>query len=307
MHEFASDAELDLRLEAAPLPALTGRADSEARRSIDSMVDLALRRGNASSIGDLIDQVATLRQYKPFNALLAVLQRPRATMLLSEEKWEARWRRPVRLNEHPIVLLVPGGPVMFLFDASQTEDRDGSRRLPALHENPFAMNDVLDAGVALSHLVERIKSDGVRVSGSREGWRSAGCIQRAQGTGSQLVPERGPRTPARSVRVRWEVFVNDVYNATERLATLAHELGHLYCGHVGADHSDKWPDRRELDHQTEEFEAESVARLVFRRIAPTAQLPPYLENILDPDLPVPERGWSHVVRAAERVLDLTRS
>lgn len=303
-YTYEDPEELDLQLTSEPPKGLI-RRDSEARRSIDSMVDLALKRGNAANIGDLIDQVAALRQYRLFNALLAVLQRPRACMLLSQEKWETQWRRTVRRNEHPIVLLVPGGPVMFLFDVSQTQGREDSRPLPLPHENPFAMNDVADAAVALARLIEGTRSDGVRAMNAREGWRRAGCIQRAQSAGSQVVPSRGPRTPARSVPVRWELMINDALSATEQLATLAHELGHLYCGHIGAERDDKWPDRRDLDHESEEFEAESVARLVLRRIAPEVEFPPYRAGLLDRDMPL-RVGWSHVVHASELIIEFTK-
>ena len=46
--------------------------------------------------------------------------------------------------------------------------------------------------------------------------------------------------PPMQVPVRFEVLLNRSYSATEQLATLAHELGHIYCGHLGAQTSDVW-------------------------------------------------------------------
>lgn len=88
------------------------------------------------------------------------------------------------------------------------------------------------------------------------------------------------------------------------LATLAHELGHLYCGHVGADKGDRWPSRRLLAKEAREFEAESVCLLVFRRIAPEAKVPPYLDQFFKPGEPLPDQGWDLVVRAAGRLIDM---
>ncbi|WP_442938229.1 hypothetical protein [Nocardioides sp. Root140] len=51
------------------------------------------------------------------------------------------------------------------------------------------------------------------------------------------------------------------------MATLAHELGHLFCSHVGADPSDPWSARRPA-RSVGEFEAESVALVVYKRVAP---------------------------------------
>lgn len=295
------DAALDFAVEgvAPPQPS----APELSRRSVAGMVRLALDRGYATSVGDLVDQVVALRQYKLFNALLAVLQRPHPMHLLTAEQWQDRWRRRIRPAENPIVLLVPHGPVAFLFDVSQTEAVEGSRPLPPELVNPFAMVDVVEASYALAALVEAVKADGVRVNLSGEGWRRAGCIERVPPGSSQSVPSRRTGGTPRQVPVRWEVRLNDALTPTERLATLAHELGHLYCGHVGADRGDRWPSRQ-VAKEVEEYEAESVALLVFRRIAPEAKLPSYLDQFFRPGQPVPDQGWSFVVRAATSVVDM---
>jgi hypothetical protein len=49
---------------------------ARAKNSIQAMVDLPLDRPHARDAGDLIYQVVALRQYRPFNGRLAVLQRP---------------------------------------------------------------------------------------------------------------------------------------------------------------------------------------------------------------------------------------
>jgi Zn-dependent peptidase ImmA (M78 family) len=63
--------------------------------------------------------------------------------------------------------------------------------------------------------------------------------------------------------------------------TLAHELGHLFCGHVGADKGDPW-DNRVCTEATSEFEAESVAFLVTERLAPGLEMPDATLRILQP-------------------------
>lgn len=273
------------------------------RSSLSRMVDLALERKYAASIGDLIDQTSSLRQHKLFNALLACLQRPHADYLLQAHDWEETWRRAIRPDEHPIVLMVPFSPVGFYFDVSQTEETERSRRLPAKFENPYRMKYVQDAGTALAALRNRVLLDGVRVTERSLGNRYAGHIRRASG-GRQEVPVRvGGRVVVEQRPVRFEVGLNRTYTVTEQLATFAHEIGHLYCGHLGAAKSDWWTDRVGLDEPTREFEAESVARLVFRRLAPEAELPDHLEQYFAPGEPVPDAGWSRVVSAADRIVD----
>ncbi len=47
-----------------------------------------------------------------------------------------------------------------------------------------------------------------------------------------------------------------------RYATLTHELGDLYCGHLGSPNPEWWPDQGRLNHTIQEYEAESVSFLV---------------------------------------------
>jgi hypothetical protein len=292
-----------LDIDVAEEMASAGMRQIEQRSSLSRMVDLALERGYANGVGDLLDQAANLRQHKLFNDLLTSLQRPHADFLLPAHDWHDRWGRRILPNEHPIVLLVPFAPVGFYFDVSQTEATDSSRKLPLKFENPYRMQYVNDAGNALEALRARVLLDGVRISEGPLGHRYAGHIRRAEG-GTQEVPIRvGRRVVIERRPVRFEVTLNRNYTVTEKLATLAHEVGHLYCGHLGAATSDRWPDRAQLDEPTREYEAESVARLVFRRIAPETELPDHLEQFFAPGSPVPDSGWARVVSASDCIID----
>jgi hypothetical protein len=103
-----------------------------------------------------------------FNALLAILQLPHASMLCSASVWQAKWGRRVSPEQHPIVLMFPFGPVEFVFDVSQTEPTDHACRLP-IEPAPFAMNPVAEAGEAVASLVPRVQPLGVQVIAARQG------------------------------------------------------------------------------------------------------------------------------------------
>ena len=68
------------------------------------------------------------------------------------------------------------------------------------------------------------------------------------------------------VPLRYELLLNSNLSAEARYATLVHELGHLYCGHLGTLDEKWWPDRRGLPLPIREFEAESVCYLVCTRL-----------------------------------------
>jgi hypothetical protein len=62
---------------------------------------------------------------------------------------------------------------------------------------------------------------------------------------------------------------NDRLAPSERFVTIAHELAHIFCGHLGEcksqggnEEESGWPDRRSLGKNERELEAEAVAYLV---------------------------------------------
>jgi antirestriction protein ArdC len=69
----------------------------------------------------------------------------------------------------------------------------------------------------------------------------------------------------------YRITVNDRLETEERFVTLVHELGHVFCGHLGACSSrgnndeGSWPDRRNLGKHEKEIEAEIVAYMVAAR------------------------------------------
>src|SRR5690242_16827337 len=84
---------------------------SDAKRSIDYLLRMALDYGAMQDLDQLLDQVVRLRPYKPFNALLVLLQIPHATLVLPAHHWEERYRRRIKPGQQPIVMLQPRGPV----------------------------------------------------------------------------------------------------------------------------------------------------------------------------------------------------
>lgn len=298
---------------SAPLPSAKTGKPNEAKRSIRYMAQMALRYGKVGGLTELLDRVAAFQQYKPFQALLVLLQRPAATHVRPAHEWEEKFGWLVRPNEQPLVLLQPQGPVMFMFDVSQVEPGPGARPLPPVLRNPYAMENLTDAPHLLADIILNAKLDGVRVNDAGFGLGFAGCASRTQAGVTQTLT-RGLKVadPPLTVPVRFEVLLNRSHSPTEQLATLAHELGHIYCGHLGEQVSDVWPgqrfwkDRSRLAHEMEELEAESVARVVFRRLAPGWTLPDHLRQYFDKEPELTGVDLEPILTAAGRILEMSQ-
>ena len=300
--EWGGQLELDFEARSA---SAVGSV-SEAQESIDYLLRQAVQYGSSADYAQLLRSVAGFHEYSPYNAMLAQLQLAGAHYVLPPQQWDARYRRSIKPGAQPIVVLRPFGPVMFVFDVSQTEEREDSRPVPKGIENPFQMPDIGGARQRLNNLIATTKADSVRVEVTPRGSQAAGRIQSVSTRDTQAVLRRKrPHQVWDNVPVRYLSIINANLSDTEQLTTLAHELGHLYCGHVGTHDEQRWPSRLGLSEEAVEIEAESVAYLVCLRVDSSTVMPPHLHQYVDARAPLPSIDVARVVAAAGRVLELS--
>jgi hypothetical protein len=77
-----------------------------------------------------------------------------------------------------------------------------------------------------------------------------------------------------------------------------HELAHLYCGHLGTFYPKWWSDRRHLNKNQREFEAESVCWLVCERMGIKNPSAKYLSGYLDNNESIPNISIDTVLKTA---------
>jgi hypothetical protein len=179
------------------------------------------------------------------------------------------------------------GPVMFVFDVSDTEPEADAPSLPREVTHPFEVRKG-SVGSQLQTTIDNAKRDGVEVTERDAGTQSAGVIQTAarRTTITFMVPRRnGP--DRHEIPLRYELLLNRKHSREAMYATLSHELGHLYCGHLGTPTERWWPDRRGLTHIEAEFEAESVCYLVCGRVDIDNPSDDYLSDYLANDRDIP--------------------
>lgn len=266
-------------------PAQTWEEDA-AKRALDELFSMTIQYRSSKAYSGLLRFVARFRFYSPFNAMLVHIQMPGATFVAPPHRWIRDYGRAIKVGARPLVILQPMGPVMFVFDVSDTEGRP----LPPQVMNPFATKGKLLRS-ELGTTIQNAKRDGILIHKVRFGSQQGGAIRKMPPGGTLAFEEK-------TVPLRYELVLKDGTSDEESYVTLAHELAHLYCGHLGTPNDRWWPDRRGLEHHVREFEAESVAYLVCRRLGLDCPAASYLAGYVKQREDVPSISLDLVMKAA---------
>ena len=246
------------RSEAAPASGATGQGENSSypppvpeneRALIDQLIAATRLYNSSDAIRALVDFTVRLRAFAPFNAMLLHIQRPGLTHAATARDWKRRFDREPKEGARPLVILRTLGPVDFVFDI---QDIEGREDLPVDAAFTFpTYGDLDDQG--FDQFMLEIRGERIEICEFDGGDEFAGWIR-------PLLP-----SDTRSGKNWYRLAYNRNHPAPTRLVTVAHELAHLYLGHLGSDGGRRVPDRRWTDHALREVEAEMTAYLVAKR------------------------------------------
>lgn len=286
----------DLDLFGNPL---TLAIDEEVtRRALDELFRLTHQYNSTKAYDELLKFMRRFRFYAPYNAMLIHIQMPGASFVAPPHRWLYEYGQRIKPGARPLVILQPMGPVMFVFDVSDTEPLPGAPPLPPEVTSPFEVRGG-NIGRELEQAIENAKRDGIRVSLRDAGSQSAGQIGLATDNAwLEVVARLIPKREVVKIPLRYELLLNRGHSREARYATLVHELAHLYCGHLGTPNEKWWPNRTRLSTAVYEFEAESVCYLVCGRAGIDNPSDKYLAGYLDHNRQVPEISLECVMAAS---------
>lgn len=281
-----------------------------AKHALDELFNATYAYCNSKEYMELIRFVSRFRFYSPYNAMLIHLQRPGARFVATPTRWKRKYNRYVKPNANPIVILQPMGPVMFVFDVSDTEPDPEARSIPSDVDRPFeAQGGII--GNELERTIENAKRDGIRIHRQRTGSQYAGSIQAVKKR--HLSPlqfyigkDKSGIPRFKEVPVQFELIFSDKLIKETQYATLAHELAHLYCGHLGTPNKKWWPNRLGLSPAEVEFEAESVTYLVCTRLKIQNPSAAYLSGFVKTNEKLPMISLECVMKAAGLIENMGR-
>ena len=99
----------------------------------------------------------------------------------------------------------------------------------------------------------------------------------------------------------YRIHINRNHDVPVQFATLAHELGHLFLGHLGPDKMLNVPERPRMTHGQRELEAESVTYLVSARNGIFCKSEQYLSDYVSQHTTIDDIDLYQVMRAAGKI------
>jgi hypothetical protein len=217
------------------------------RALIEQLIAATKLYDSSEAIKELFAFTIRLREFAPFNAMLLHIQKPGLTHAATAHDWWHRFGRVPKKGARPLLMLRMKGPVDFVFDVQDTEGRE----LPVDAFSFPTFGKLSDTRFAeFMRAVEKERIDLVQLDA---GDGHAGWI-RLLASSKNLNGKN-----------LYQLAYNRNHPAPTRFVTVAHELAHLYLGHLGLDKGRRVPDRRDISHELMEAEAEMAAYLVAMR------------------------------------------
>jgi len=180
--------------------------------SLDNLLKRSAALRSGTDFKTFLDFIAKFKEYKPFNNMLVYTQNPNCEYYATEKDWLKKFERTIKENARPMVILAPMHPVLFVFDVNDT---DGSTLPKILLKKSYEVfgyykEDWFDN--LTSYFADlKISAKELKMQD-----KSAGSITR-KSTGNGF-----------------DIIINSTHDSSVKLATLVHELGHLFLGHLGS-------------------------------------------------------------------------
>ncbi len=259
-------------------------SQAEPQKLLDDLVARSLAYRTSRELKTLFEFSMRFPQLAPFNAMLLHVQNPGIRYALTPFHWERQYDRRVKVGARPYVILRTMGPVDFVFDLSDTESIHPSKeRVPERAMNPFPAKGQ-PPPAAWPRLESSCKQLGIVIESRDLGTALAGKVTRVEGRPYDF-----------------HVLLNLKQSEAQRMGSLAHELAHIFCGHLGQTKTGWWKYRIDLTKEVEEFEAEAAACLFTLRMALDISSETYLAGYLAEDKPLPKYSLDSILPAVGKL------
>lgn len=227
--------------------ALRGE-DAQDRETISS-IDVLLRQSasyrSSEAFQSMIDFMGRFRDYAPYNNMLVRIQNPSCSFYATAKDWLDRFRRTLKEDARPMLILAPMHPVMLVYEIDQTEGQDPPRELLEFAKFGGEWDERW-----LGRMLDNAAGHKILVQFKPLSSTHGGFATLARTTGDWKM----------------RIVIHEQLDGPSRLGVLCHELAHILLGHLGSDWDYWWPARTNLTRTAIELEAEAVAWIVTSRL-----------------------------------------
>jgi hypothetical protein len=138
----ASMPAVETPIVASPPPALPPSAKhscQSADQALGELYEATLAYRKSDAYRGLLDYIGRFRNYSSYNLFLVRIQKPDARYIATTKHWKQAFGRSPKPGVRPLMMLQPGGPVMFVYDLPDTK---GKPAPPTLLDPFYAEGEV---------------------------------------------------------------------------------------------------------------------------------------------------------------------
>ncbi len=265
--------------------------------ALDEMFAASQRFRSSLEYMDLLRFMARFPKYSAFNCVLLYTQSPELSYVATAGVWRNQFKRRLKYDARPLVILAPMSPVRFVYDIKDTE---GEAVPPALLR-PTATTDMLPKDV-YERTVHNCVFHGIMV-------REIVLAKKPHEGAIHLTEDirRQYKGLELDSQTNYLILLNTAHRPEDKYAALVYELGRIFCGHKGVDGSAWWLDRQRVKPEVKEIEVESVVFLVCRRIGLLKNAEKYLSACRTKDQELPVLGLSSILQATNYIENMGKS
>jgi hypothetical protein len=240
--------------------------------------------------------ISRFKHYSRFNNMLVYLQDESVTFFAGANYWQKKFNRTVNENARPYVILQPFSPVMLVYDVFQTEGIESPQEFleNGLGSNSFEIKgninpQILDDAIAIA------TSWGIKISIKPLSYFNAGYVTTI-------------------FKGKLEIALKEGLSYEQILATLIHELGHLFLGHTGHIHirqssidaKEKEIElvQRKMSQTAEELEAETISFLICKKLGLETRSAEYLAGYITCEKDLLDFSYEIVIKTADKIEEI---
>ena len=272
----------------------------ENKGQVDLLFQAVSSYSKCKEFKSLLAFCARFKHLSPYNAMLVQMQRPTATYVLTADEWKNKYNRVIKSDARPMIILVPFGPVDFVFDVYDTE--------PVEKMFPDDINALLDIIFRSEETTEKSDSSIFIRNLAIHGIAFEANLLGGDELGAQIETIRQKRNIkvqlTRKHNIRWDSYfllsINQQQAKENLFASICYELGHLFCHHLSG--YNWWNSRAsELTRESMTFEATTTAWLVCERQGIANASFGYLEHYFNNHKYIPEVSLDFILQAANEI------